>query len=107
VSFEIVWSERALRRLGAIHLYVARDKPNAAELLALRIVTATEALRTHPQLGRAGAEPRLRELIVAGTPYIIVYRNPNQAYCDNDHMARGSAEEAMRVLEIAISIEMS
>jgi toxin ParE1/3/4 len=74
VTFEIVWPSRALRRLDAIRLYVARDKPGAAELLALRIVTVTQALRMHSDLGRAGAEPRLRELIVAGTPYIIVYR---------------------------------
>jgi toxin ParE1/3/4 len=74
VNFEIVWSPRALQRLSAIRVYVARDKPDAAEALALRIVTVADALRTHSHLGRAGAHPHLRELIVAGTPYIIVYR---------------------------------
>lgn len=74
MSFEIVWSARALRRLNSIRVYVAQDKPDAAEALALRIVTVADALRTHPQLGRSGSKPYLRELIVAGTPYIIVYR---------------------------------
>jgi toxin ParE1/3/4 len=33
-----------------------------------------EALRNHPYLGRSGAEPELRELIIGGTPYIVFYR---------------------------------
>jgi toxin ParE1/3/4 len=74
VNVEIVWSPRALQRLDAIRVYVARDKPDTAELLAIRIVTVTGALRTHPYLGRAGHEPGIRELIVAGTPFVIVYR---------------------------------
>jgi toxin ParE1/3/4 len=74
VNFEIVWSGRALRRLDAIRTYVAQDKPIAAESLALRIVGAVEALGRHPNLGHRGAKPWLRELIVADTPYVIVYR---------------------------------
>ena len=44
------------------------------ERLATRIVTLVEALRNHPYLGRAGAEPGLRELIIGGTPYSIFNR---------------------------------
>ena len=50
------------------------DKPDAAERLATRIVAMVEALRTHPYLGRAGAEPEVRELVIGRTPYIILYR---------------------------------
>jgi toxin ParE1/3/4 len=50
------------------------DKPEAAERLAMRIVAVVEALRTHPYLGRAGAEPGTRELVIGGTPYIVIYR---------------------------------
>jgi toxin ParE1/3/4 len=53
---------------------VALDKPGAAERLAIRIVAVVEALRNHPYLGRVGAEPGVRELVVAGTPYIVLYR---------------------------------
>jgi toxin ParE1/3/4 len=53
---------------------VALDKPEAAERLAMRIVAVVEALRSYPHLGRAGAEPGIRELIIGGTPYIVLYR---------------------------------
>ncbi|HKN22580.1 MAG TPA: type II toxin-antitoxin system RelE/ParE family toxin, partial [Terracidiphilus sp.] len=71
---EIVWSPLARSRLQEIRAYVARDKPDAAERLATRIVAVVEVLRDHPRLGRAGAEPGVRELVIGGTPYIVVYR---------------------------------
>jgi toxin ParE1/3/4 len=64
----------ALARLQEIRAYVARDKPEAAERLATRIVAVVEALRDHPRLGRAGTEPAIRELVIGGTPYIVLYR---------------------------------
>ncbi|MGA7792167.1 MAG: type II toxin-antitoxin system RelE/ParE family toxin [Candidatus Acidiferrales bacterium] len=71
---EIVWSALARTRLREIRAFVARDKPEAAARLALRIVAMVEALRNHPLLGRVGAEPGIRELIIASTPYIVLYR---------------------------------
>lgn len=71
---EIVWSPLALSRLKQIRTYVAEDKPEAAERLATRIVAVVEALRTHPHLGRTGAEPGIRELVIGSTPYIVLYR---------------------------------
>ena len=64
----------ARTRLREIRAYVARDKPEAAERLAMRIVALVEALGNHPNLGRLGAEPGIRELVIAGTPYIVLYR---------------------------------
>jgi toxin ParE1/3/4 len=69
-----VWSPLARARLREIREYVARDKPEAAERLAIRIVALVEALRTHPHLGRIGAEPGTRELVIGRTPYIVMYR---------------------------------
>lgn len=71
---EVVWSPLARLRLRQIYAYVARDKPEAAERLAVRIVALIEALRNHPHLGRAGAEPEIRELVIGGTPYVAIYR---------------------------------
>jgi toxin ParE1/3/4 len=70
---EIDWSPLALARLQEIRAYVALDNPAAAERLATRIVAVVEALRNHPHLGRTGAEPGIRELIIGGTPYSILY----------------------------------
>ena len=71
---EIVWSPLARTRLQEVRAYVAMDKPQAAARLATRIVAVVEALREHPYLGRAGAEPGIRELVIGGTPYIAAYR---------------------------------
>lgn len=70
---EIVWSHRARARLEEIRAYVAKDKPEAAGRLATRIVAVVEALRSHPNLGRVGAEPGIRELVIGGTPYVVLY----------------------------------
>jgi toxin ParE1/3/4 len=73
-AFEIVWSPLARARLQEVRAYVALDKPDAAARLATRIVAIAEALRGHPHLGRASSEPGMRELVVGGTPYVILYR---------------------------------
>lgn len=73
-ELEIVWSRKALHRLTEIREYVAKDKPEAAARLAARIVSVVSGLRLHPYLGRAGAEPGIRELIIGGTPYIVMYK---------------------------------
>lgn len=74
MPLEIVWSPLARARLQEIRAYVAKDKPDAAERLATRIVAVVEALRNHPHLGRARADPGIRELVIGGTPYIVLYR---------------------------------
>ena len=53
---------------------MALDKPDAAGHLATRIVAIVEALKAQPRLGRIGFEPGVGELVVAGTPYVILYR---------------------------------
>jgi toxin ParE1/3/4 len=78
VPVEIVWSALARTRLREIRAYVARDKPEAAERLATRIVAMIEALRSHPHLGRVGSELGVRELVIGGTPYIVLYRVQGQ-----------------------------
>ena len=71
---EIVWSALARSRLREIRAFVALDKPEAAERLATRIVAMVEALRNRPRLGRVGADPGIRELVIGSTPYIVLYR---------------------------------
>jgi toxin ParE1/3/4 len=74
VPVEIVWSPLARARLREIRAYVALDNPAAAERLTTRIVTVIEALKNFPFLGRARAERGIRELVVGGTSYIVLYR---------------------------------
>ena len=74
MPLEIVWSPLARNRLREIRSYVAPDKPETASRLAMRIVAVVEALSEHPYLGRVGAEPGIRELVIGGTPYMVLYR---------------------------------
>ena len=74
VPLEIIWSPLALRRLQEIRAFTARDNPGAAERLTTRLVAVIQALTEYPLLGRPGADPETRELIVGGTPYIILYQ---------------------------------
>ena len=71
---EIVWSPLARRRLQEIRDYIAKDKPVAAEKLAIRIVAAVQALRKYSYIGRAGADPEIRELVIGKIPYIVLYK---------------------------------
>jgi len=78
VPVEIVWSLRARARLQEIRAFVAKDKPDAAERLAMRIVAMVEALRNHPHLGHTGVGSGVRELVIGGTPYVVRYRVRDQ-----------------------------
>lgn len=87
-KLEIVWSPRALRRLKEI-----RDYPPEAYLPGLslppkpkegldgapaRLVSVVAALQFQPYMGRATAEPGIRELVIGGTPYIVMYKPGNK-----------------------------
>jgi toxin ParE1/3/4 len=91
----IVWSETAIANLVEIRKYIEQDKPVAARRVAQRILDCVERLAEHPHLGRPGREPETRELIVAGTPYIIPYRIYRGRLCILAvlHAARGRPEE--------------
>lgn len=70
----IRWTIRATRNLTRIGEYVRADDPVAAERLVATIDRCVCNLANHPSMGRVGRTPGTRELIVAGTPYIVGYR---------------------------------
>ena len=70
----VVWSRRAINNLVALRDYIAEDSPRSAGGVARQILDAVELLTTHPHIGRPGRITGTRELIVAGTPYVIPYR---------------------------------
>ena len=69
-----VWSPRAVRHLVAIREYIEKDSDGNAALIAGRILDAIEILRTQPQMGRPGRLAGTRELVIAGTPFLVVYK---------------------------------
>jgi plasmid stabilization system protein ParE len=55
-------------------LWIAQDRPSAADSVISRILDATERLASFPKMGRLGAAAGTREWVVHGLPYIIVYQ---------------------------------
>jgi toxin ParE1/3/4 len=70
----IIWSETAIGNLIEIRRYIEQGQPAAARRMAQRILASVERLAKHSHLGRPGRELETRELVVAGTPYVITYR---------------------------------
>jgi len=69
-----VWTEQAVRDLVEARSFVQGDNPKAAARLARRILQAIEKLGRHPRMGRPGRLAGTRELIIAGTSYLVPYR---------------------------------
>jgi toxin ParE1/3/4 len=71
---EVVWRAIAVDDLEQIRRYITRGNSRAARRVQSAIRTAAERLARHPEIGRIGRVEGTRELVVARTPYIVVYR---------------------------------
>lgn len=71
---EVVWTRRARRNLEDIGNYIALDNTAAAERTVRLIAERAAGLADCPRSGRSGSVAGTRELVVTGTPYILVYR---------------------------------
>src|SRR5690606_25481866 len=71
---ELRWTPSALNDLDEAGDYIASENPRAARTMAARIREAVEYLQDHPNLGRAGRLRGTRELVVSGTPLVVIYR---------------------------------
>ena len=70
----LLWTERARDHLAALHGYIAREDPAAADRVFTRVLDLTETvLVVHPRGGRPGRVAGTRELVITGTPYIVAY----------------------------------
>src|SRR6266404_6149303 len=70
----IKWLRTALRNLNHHADYIAKDNPDAARRAVERVQAAVGQLTEHPNMGRIGRVAGTRELIVGGTPWVIIYR---------------------------------
>ncbi len=69
----IGWHPNALDDIRGIEAFIEWDNPPAAQAMETRIRAVVEILAEHPNLGRPGRVSGTRELIVAGTPYLVAY----------------------------------
>lgn len=70
----IEWLPQAERTLTAQLEWIAEHNPWAAIDMGDAILTTIERLKDHPAIGRSGRVAGTRELVVVGTPYVVVYR---------------------------------
>jgi addiction module RelE/StbE family toxin len=68
------WNARALNDLEAIHAYIARDNPKAADGVVQRIEDSVGRLLIMPMSGRPGVRKGTRLLAIPRAPYIVVHR---------------------------------
>ena len=68
------WLRTALSTLDAQADHIAREDPAAAIRVLDRARSAVENLTKHPGIGRPGRVPLTRELVISGTPFVVVYR---------------------------------
>ena len=74
---KVKWTEEALQHLREAYDCIQLDKPSAATRMADLIEAAANYLGLFPAMGRPSKRPGTRELAVAGTPFILVYRVKN------------------------------
>lgn len=86
---KIRWLKKALRNLEQVHAFICQDNPEAAAQTILKIQRAVEHLVEFPFMGRTGRVEGTRELLIASTPYLLIYR------------VKGNAIEILRVLHSA------
>jgi addiction module RelE/StbE family toxin len=70
----IVWRKAAQHDLDALFDYVVERNRRAAPALCDLIEQRVGQLREFPIMGRPGRVAGTRELVIAGTPYIVAYR---------------------------------
>ena len=71
---KIKWLRKALHNLNKEAEYIAKDEPQAAQLVVRRIHHTVSLLSNNPALGHPGRLPGTYELIIPKTRYIVPYR---------------------------------
>ena len=71
---EVKWLRNALKNLDEEAEYIARDDPQAAQLVVQRIQHTVSLLVDNPSLGHTGRLSGTHELVIPNTRYIVPYR---------------------------------
>lgn len=74
----VAWLGSAWRQYQDALEWVSQERPQAALTQDEAITEAVARLGEYPQVGRPGRKQGTRELVVPGTPFIVVYRIKEQ-----------------------------
>ena len=72
-SIQIDWTPLAREQMIALHEYITESSLSAANNQVKIVTEAVDRLADFPEKGRPGRRRDTRELVVAGTPYIVAY----------------------------------
>jgi toxin ParE1/3/4 len=70
---KVVWRRTARAEIDFIVSYISKDSPAGAKRVRDQILAIVSLLEMWPELGRE-QKAGLRELVVAKTPYVVLYR---------------------------------
>jgi len=80
MDYRVIFSRPALRDLGQIARYIAKDNPAAAERVGLQLLALSESLKALPRRGRElKGLPGVRQLVHKS--YLISYRIAETDQC--------------------------
>ena len=71
---KVAWLPEAKRNRESQLAYIAERDPRAAIDLGDSIEAAVARIADYPESGRPGRVQGTRELVVTGTPFVVVYR---------------------------------
>lgn len=70
---KLIWRHGAALQLQSQLRYLKNENLFAAKRMRARIKQRLTRLKRAPQTGRPSRLPGVRELVIAGTPYVAVY----------------------------------
>jgi addiction module RelE/StbE family toxin len=70
---QLRWTPAAATDLQQIFDYIFERNPEKAPQIARQICEAAALLKHSPRIGRPGRKEKTRELVVTGSPYLVVY----------------------------------
>ena len=72
-SVKIKVTQKAWDDISSIEEYISKDNVSAAQATIQKTLDSSKNLVEFPNMGRTGRVPMTRELVVSGTPFIIIY----------------------------------
>jgi toxin ParE1/3/4 len=80
LTHAVVWLDDAAKDLEVLLDHIENESPRAALAMALAIRQAADRLLTgYPKIGRKGRVTGTRELVIARTPFVVIYRVRSKA----------------------------
>jgi toxin ParE1/3/4 len=73
-AVKIRWTADAAGDLKSTHEYLSEGSLKGADALVERVLSSIDVLERYPNIGRKGRIGGTRELVIAGTPFIVYYR---------------------------------